>query len=130
MRSALAYILALLAGLGVLSMMATPLLGILGLAPVSLSVLVFTIGFGMMASIVPYIAARLILRRWGDGGLYRQIVAGSVVAALSVLILNVGLSGSLTPFLFNARSILGVVLAGAVAGFIHHSILPAERKTT
>ena len=128
MRSALASVVALLAGLSVL-WIATPMMAILGLRAKPLSGLVYTTGSGTMASIVPYSAARLILNRWGGGGQNGQIFSGIVVAAMSVLLLNVGLSGSLTPFLFNAHTIFGVVLAGAVAGLIHHSIVSAERET-
>ncbi|MBU2357732.1 MAG: hypothetical protein KKB02_02165 [Alphaproteobacteria bacterium] len=131
MRSAVAYVSALLAGLCVL-WFATPLMVFFGFGfgPVTVSAAVIILGVGMAASILPYIAARLVLRHRGGGGQTVQMLCGSVIAALSVLILDIGLPGPLSPLLFNGRILFGVVLAGAVAGFIHHAIRPSERKTT
>lgn len=118
--------MALLGGLVVL-WIATPLLVGLGLGG-SVPGLLLAVGYAALASVLPYLAARLVLWRAGWAGQTAQILAGIGVAGLSVALLNLAFEGALTPFLSGLRAVLGIALAGAVGGFIHHAILPAERQ--
>lgn len=127
MRVVPSYLAALLTGLIVL-WIATPLPAILGLT-LSLVSLAYLVCFGMLASVLPYLAAYLILSRGGFRGQNAQMALGALVAALSTLLLNLWFSGVLTSYLYSVRTGLGVLLAGVVAGFVHHAAMSAERKT-
>ncbi|EKD98470.1 MAG: hypothetical protein ACD_23C00415G0002 [uncultured bacterium] len=125
MRTALAYLLALVCGLGVL-WIATPVPALFGLR-VSASGGLLLVGFGFLLSILPYLVALWLLAK-GESGQGAQMAAGAGVSAVSVGLLTAGFPQTLASFLFDLRTSLGVLLAGAVAGFIHHAVMSAERK--
>lgn len=128
-RLVLAYILALVGGLVVL-MVASPLFVMWGLGTSLLppTGLLWALPFAIAASVVPYICAVNVLWKVGLQSQRAHILAGCAVTVVAIALFWLVMGGGLAPsILLSERSILGTLLAGAVAGFIHYQIQPPRQ---